>query len=285
MNDTAALHETALRVPRGTDLVEWYFAQGWTDGLPVVPPTEEKVAAMVAALGGEPDRVECKIPPRYGSLTREVLAINLVMAGCKPDYAPVVRATLLALTQPALNLNGVQATTHMAAPLLVVNGPRAREIGMNGGVNAFGSGNRANATIGRAIRLVLLNVGGGCPGDLDKSTLGHPGKYTYAVAENEAESPWAPYHVEKGFAAEDSTVFVIAAEPPHSVTHHVADDPEGILDSISSAMSAIAHNNAVSSGHCTVAIGPEHARTIAGKGWTRHDVRNYLHMNSGNLFL
>ena len=113
---------------------------------------------------------------------------------------------------------------------------------------------------------------------------GHPGKYTYAVAENEADSPWAPYHVEKGFAADDSTVFVIAAEPPHSVTNHVADDPEGILDSICSAMSTIANNNAVSSGHCAVVIGPEHARTIAGKGWTRHDVRNYLHMNAYNLF-
>ncbi len=131
---------------------------------------------------------------------REVLAINMVMAGCKPEYAPVVRAAMLALTAKAFNLNGVQATTHMAAPLLIVNGPVARAIGMNGGCNAFGSGNRANATIGRALRLVLLNVGGGRPGDLDKSTLGHPGKYTYCVAENEAESPWAPYHVEKGFA-------------------------------------------------------------------------------------
>jgi hypothetical protein len=139
-------------LPAGTDLVEWYFAQGWTDGLPVVPPTQDKVAAMVAALGGDPDLVECRVPPRYGSLTREVLAINLVMAGCRPDYASVVRAALLALAQPAFNLNGVQATTHMAAPLLVVNGPVAGAIGMNGGVNAFGSGNRANATIGRAIR-------------------------------------------------------------------------------------------------------------------------------------
>jgi hypothetical protein len=155
---------------------------------------------------------------------------------------------------------------------------------MNGDCNAFGSGNRANATIGRAVRLVLLNVGGGRPGDLDKSTLGHPGKYTYCVAENEAASPWAPYHVEKGFGPEDSTVFVLAAEPPHSVTNHVADDPEGILDSVASAMSTIANNNAVSSGHCAVVIGPEHAQTIAGKGWTRHDIRNYLHMNAYNLF-
>src|SRR5271163_8070 len=285
---TARLTKTeelgAERVPAKTDLVEWYFDQGWTDGLPVVPPTHGRVDEFVAALGGAPDLVECKVPPRYGSLTREVLAINMVMAGCKAEYAPVVRAAMLALTTKAFNLNGVQATTHMAAPLLIVNGPVAGAIGMNGGRNAFGSGNRANATIGRALRLVLLNVGGGRPGDLDKSTLGHPGKYTYCVAENEAASPWAPYHVEKGFSPEHSAVFVLAAEPPHSVTNHVANDSEGILDSICSAMSTIANNNAVSSGHCAVVIGPEHARTIAAKGWTRHDVRNYLAMNAYNLF-
>ncbi len=279
-----AAEPNILLVPAGTDLVEWYFAQGWTDGLPVVPPTRAAVDACVAAMGGTPHHVECKVPPRWGSLTREVLAINMVMAGCRPEYAPVVRAAILALAAPAFNLNGVQATTHMAAPLLVVNGPIARRIGMNGDGNAFGSGNRANATIGRALRLVLLNVGGGRPGDLDKSTLGHPGKYTYCVAENEALSPWAPYHVEKGFNPEASTVFVIAAEPPHSVTNHVADDAEGILDSIVSAMSTIAHNNAVSGGHCAVVIGPEHANTIAARGWSRHDVRSYLAMNAHNLF-
>jgi hypothetical protein len=282
----SAVHKAAeaAPVPEGTDLVEWYYDRGYSDGLPVVPPTPEKVAAMLAALGGEPGKVEARVPPRWGVLTREVLAVNLVLAGCKPEYAPVVRAAMLALCEPAFNLNGVQATTHMASPLLVVNGPLAREIGMNGGCNAFGSGNRANATIGRAIRLVLLNVGGGWPGDLDKSTLGNPSKYTYAVCENEAGSPLAPYHVEKGFAAEDSTVFVMAAEAPHSVTNHVANDPQGILDSICSAMSTIAHNNAVSSGHCAVVLGPEHATTIAKHGWKRHDAKSYLWMYSGNKF-
>jgi hypothetical protein len=268
----------------GDDLVEWYFEQGFTDGLPVVPPTPEKVAAMVEALGGDGSFLECRVPPRWGSLTREILAVNLVMAGCLPVYAPVVRAALLALTDPQFNLNGVQATTHVAAPLLVVNGPIRNKTGMNADCNVFGSGNRANATIGRAIRLVLLNVGGGTPGDLDKSALGHPGKYSYCIAENEKDSPWVPYHVEKGFSAGDSSVFVIAAEAPHSVTNHVANDAEGILDSMVSAMTTIAHNNAVSSGHCTVVIGVEHARTIAGCGWKRTDVRNYLWMNATNRF-
>lgn len=271
-------------VPAETDLVELYYARGWTDGLPVVPPTHAKIDAVVAALGGDPDHVECRVAPRWGALTREVLAINMVMAGCLPEYAPIVRAAMLALTDPAFNLNGVQATTHVAAPLVIVNGPLAGAVGMNGGPNVFGSGNRANATIGRAIRLIMLNVGGGRPPDLDKSTLGHPGKYTYCVCENEADSPFAPYHVEHGFKPEDSTVFAIAAEAPHSVTDHHCNDPEGILDTMCSAMSTIASNSAVLGGHCTVVLGLEHAKTIAAHGWTRSDVRHYLWMHSGNPF-
>ena len=278
------LAEPLSRDVTDVDLVELYFERGWTDGLPVVPPTREKVDAVVAALGGEPAFVECKVAPRWGSLTREVLGINMVMAGCKPEYAPVVRAAMLALTDPAFNLNGVQATTHVAAPLVIVNGPIARAIGMNGGANAFGSGNRANATIGRAIRLIMLNVGGGRAPDLDKCTLGNPAKYTYCICENEEASPFAPYHVEHGYAPDQSTVFAIAAEAPHSVTDHHCNDPVGILDTMCSAMSTIASNTAVLSGHCAVALGLEHARTIAKHGWTRNDIKSYLWLNSGNRF-
>ena len=283
--DTSPLDAaTATPAPQGLDLVEWYFRQPWSDGLPVVPPTPEKVAAMVDALGGDPAMVECRIPPRWGDLSRETLAINLVMAGCLPGYAPVVRAALLAMCEPQFNLNGLQASTHMAAPLLIVNGPVRKSIGMNAGCNVFGPGNRANATIGRAIRLVMLTVGGGVPGDLDKATLGHPGKYTYCIAENEEESPWAPYHVEQGLRPEDDCVFVIASEAPHSASNHVADDPEGILDTLISVMSTMGHNNATMGGSCTVIVGVEHAKTIAAKGWTRDDVKNYLWMYSGNTF-
>jgi len=271
-------------VPSGTDLIELYYERGWTDGLPVVPPTRQKVDAIVEVLGGEGEHIECSVAPRWGALTREVLAINMVMAGCRAEYAPIVRAAMLAITDRAFNLNGVQATTHVASPLIIVNGPLARQVGMNGGANAFGSGNRANATIGRAIRLIMLNVGGGWPPDFDKSTLGHPGKYSYCVAENEIESPFAPYHVEHGYRPTDSTVFAIAAEAPHSVTDHQCNDPEGILDTMCSAMSTIASNSAVLGGHCTVVLGVEHALTIAKHGWTRSDIRNYLCMNSGNAF-
>lgn len=266
----------------GTDLIELYYERGYSDGFPLVPPTPGKIGAVLDALGGEPARLIARVPPRWGSLTREILAINMVMAGCRPEYAPVVEAAMRALCEARFNLNGVQATTHMASPLLVVNGPIRKAIGMNAGCNVFGSGNRANATIGRALRLVLLNVGGGWPGLLDKSTLGHPGKYTYCIAENEEASPFAPYHVEKGYGAGDSTVFVLAAEPPHSITNHFANDAEGILDSVCSAMSTICNNNAVSAGHCAVILGPEHATTVAKSGWKRHDIRHYLWAHSGN---
>ena len=194
------------------DIIEKYYELGYTDGLPVVPPTEEKIDLFVKALGGNAQLVECNIPPRWGALTREVLAINMIMAGCKPEYGPVVRASMKALTERTFNLNGVQATTHMASPLIIVNGPIAKEINMNGGANAFGSGNRANATIGRAIRLIMLNVGGGKAPDLDKCTLGNPAKYTYCICENEDASPFAPYHVEKGYDADISTVFEVYPE-------------------------------------------------------------------------
>src|SRR5688500_610305 len=146
---------TAAQVPEGTDLIEWYYERGYSDGFPIAPPTPRKIAAVIDALGAEGERLLCRVPPRWGSLTREVLAINMVMAGCRPEYAPVVEAAMLALCAPPFNLNGVQATTHMASPLLVVNGPVRKTIGMNAGCNVFGSGNRANATIGRALRLML----------------------------------------------------------------------------------------------------------------------------------
>jgi hypothetical protein len=278
------IQEAGVAGSDNPDLIEEYFKRGWTDGLPVVPPTREKITAFVEALGGAPEYVECKVAPRWGLLTRNVMAINMIMAGCLPAYAPVVRAAMLAMTERPFNLNGVQATTHMASPLVIVNGPIARQIDMNGGANAFGSGNRANATIGRAIRLIMLNVGGGRAPDLDKCTLGNPAKYTYAICEHEEASPFAPYHVEKGYDPNVSTVFTIAAEAPHSVTDHQCNDPEGILDTVCSAMSTIASNTAVLNGHCTMALGLEHARTIAKFGWTRNDIKNYLWMHSGNRF-
>src|SRR5258707_12321430 len=142
-------------VPTGTDLIELYYDRGWSDGLPVAPPTQEKIDTVVAALGGDPQFIECKVAPRWGALTREILAINMVMAGCRPEYAPIVRAAIMAVTDRAFNLNGVQATTHVASPLIILNGPLAAEGGMNGGGQTFGSGKRAKAKIRRAVRPLM----------------------------------------------------------------------------------------------------------------------------------
>ena len=266
-----------VEMPEGVDPVEFCYEQGWTDGLPVVPPTEDRVAAMLEAAGGEPDEVLCRVAPRWGEATRLKVAVNAVMAGCRPEYFPLLRAALRALCDERFNLNGVQATTHVCAPLTIVNGPVAKRLGLNAGANVFGQGFRANATIGRAIRLILTNIGGGVPGVLDKSTFGHPGKYTYCIAENEDASPWEPLHLERGLSRDASAVTVFAAEAPHSVTNHISNDAYGILTSCADTMATMGCNNAYVMGEFLVAIGPEHAAAIAADGWTKDDVRSFLY--------
>ncbi|MDA9975727.1 hypothetical protein N9F34_02735 [Alphaproteobacteria bacterium] len=194
----------------GEGLIECYFEHGWADSLCVVPPKVEKVDAEVAVLGGGENFFECKVAPRWGLLTHEVMAINVVMEGCKPAYAPVIRAVIKANEEPWFNLNGVQATTHMDPPLVIVNGTVARKIGMNGGVNPFESGNRANATIGRALRLIMFDVGGSRAPDPDKCALGNPARYSYCIAENGAESPFAPYHLEQGYRGRRSSPLLLS---------------------------------------------------------------------------
>ena len=181
------------------DINRHYQERGWTDGLPIVPPTEDDVGEFLRWVDRHPQDVVAVLPPRQGEATVERIAINAVMAGCRPEYLPVIITTIEALADPAFNLDSIQATTHPVAPLVIVNGPVARELGINAGYNAFGQGFRANLTIGRAVRLVLMNVGGGLPGTGDRSTQGSPAKIAYCVAENEAASPWEPLHVEAGF--------------------------------------------------------------------------------------
>ena len=204
-----------------------YLERGWSDGLPITPPTPERVAAMLAASNLEPQQVVAQLPPNWGDATVERLAVNAVMAGCLPDYLPVIVAGVSAMSDPAFNLYAVQATTHSCAPLFIVNGPIRAQLGLNSGSGAYGPGWRANAAIGRAVRLALLNIGGGYPGIGDMSTQGAPSKYTYCVAENEEANPWTPLHVERGFAPEQSTVTVLAGEPPHNINDHTGSSAGG----------------------------------------------------------
>ncbi len=253
-----------------------FEARGWSDGLPVVAPTRARVDAMLRYCDRAPDFELGTMPPRHGIVTPEILAINAVMAGCRPEYFPVVLAAVEAMLEPAFNLFAVQATTHPCAPCVIVNGPIARELNINARYGAFGPGVRANATIGRAVRLILLNVGGAAPGVLDRSTQGQPAKYAFCVAENEAESPWPPLHVERGFDPADSTVTVTGAEGPHNLNDHISDHADGILATLEGAMSDMGANNAYLYGQPTIAFGPEHAAILAAGGWSKDAIRHYV---------
>ena len=270
------LRSQRIAVKDYSHAVELFYEKGWTDGLPVIPPTEEKVEAMLRAVERDPGEVVGLVAPRFGKATLEKIAVNAVMAGCLPAYFPVVVAAVEAATDEAFNLNGIQATTHVSAPLLIVNGPVRRALDINGGPNCFGQGWRANATIGRALRLVLINIGGGYPGRTDKACLGHPGKYSYCVAENEEASPWEPLHVERGLAAGDSAVTVFGCEAPHSVTDHVSGTGRGILATVADTMATRGNNNMYRAGEMAVVIGPEHAETLRAEGWSKADVRQFL---------
>lgn len=257
-------------------LFEWFCERGWTDGLPVLAPTEVAVESMLAAVKRDRREVVAVLPPRQGEATIERIAINAVMAGCRPEYLPLLISAIEAVADPAFNLDGVQATTHPVAPLIIVNGPVAVELGIASGYNCFGPGHRANATIGRAMRLLLMNVGGGLPGTGDRATQGSPSKYSYCIAENEAANPWGPLHVERGYHPEQSTVTVIGCEGPHNIQEHVSNTGEGILQTIAGAMGQAGSNNILRHGWPLLALGPEHAATIAEDGYRKEDVKAYV---------
>ncbi len=206
---------------------EFAIKQGWSDGMPLYVPTEDKVARFTSAVRVD-NETFAPISPRQVVPTMRSLAANAVMAGCKPEYFPVVLAGLRAVLDPAYNLHGTLATTHPCGQLMVVNGPLRKTLDINCGSNCMGQGRRANATIGRALQLILLNIGGAKPGDMDRSTQGSPAKYSYCFGENEEESPFAPYHERKGFAATDSVVTTMAAEPPHNINDHASNTGKGL---------------------------------------------------------
>jgi len=267
------------------ELQEAFHARAWSDGLPIVPPTEGRVLAMIGASGRDPgDSLGVVVPPRFAEATVENVAINAVMAGCLPLHFPALLAAVEAVCDPAFGLYSIQATTHPCGVLMLFTGPVVETLGLHAGYGAFGPGHRANASLGRALRLVLINIGGGLPGLGDQSTQGSPGKFSYCVAENEAATPWEPFRIAQGFAAEDSTLTVIAAENPHNINDHVALKDTDLLVTVADTMATIGSNNAgcIGSGDLLVALGPEHAHTAASGGMSREDVQRFLFEHARN---
>jgi hypothetical protein len=258
------------------DDAEAMFERGWTDGLPVVPPTPERVARMLAGTTRPADEIVAVIPPDLVECSVEKVAVNAVMAGCKPEYLPVVLAAVEAACTSEFNAHGLLATTYFSGPVVVVNGPIASAIGMNSGGNAFGQGNRANASIGRALQLVIRNVGGGRPGEVDRATLGNPGKLTFCFAEDEAGSPWEPLSVERGFPAGVSTVTLFAGEGPRGVVDQLSRTPESLARSFAACLRSVAHPKLAIAFDAMLVVSPEHARVFRDAGWSKARLREEL---------
>jgi hypothetical protein len=252
------------------DAQAYFEEKGWSDGLPIIPPTEERVSQMLAAVKSEPGDVIGAVPPRWAPANVEKIAINGVMAGCKPEYMPVLIAAVEAITDPKLNLYSLQATTGGPAVMLIINGPIRKQLNINGGSNALGEGFRANATIGRCVRLIQRNIGGSYPGTTCKATLGWPGKYSLCVGENEEASPWEPLHVERGFKADQSTVTAISADASIRASDLDSTKGVGILTNFADRMEGPSGPEAI------MVICPEHAKIIAGDGFSKTDVKKFV---------
>ena len=260
------------------DPIEAAFARGWTDGLPVVPPTEERVARMLEGTRLPADHVLCALPPDLAECTVEKVAINAVMAGCRPEYLPVVLAAVEAAAGSSFNIHGISATTYFTGPVLVVNGPVRRTIGMNSGINVLGQGNRANLTIGRAVNLVVRNVGGARPGGVDQATFGNPGKLSFCFPEDEEGSPWESLAVERGFSPDESTVTLFAGHGPIEVIDQKARSPEALARSLALQLRMVAHPKLAGMSEAIVLISPEHTRVFWEARWTKDRIRQEIHL-------
>ena len=283
MTSESSVRATRLQVAPAFDEVNRLFLErGWSDGLPIVPPTEERVAAMVDAVGLPAEEVLGVMPPGDGIVTVEKVAANAVMAGAMPQHMPAVLAAVRAALTADYNVGGVAATTAGAAPLIIVNGPVAGRIGVNGDTACFGSGYQANAVLGRSLALVVRNLGGAHPGEMEKSTQAQPAKYTFCTAENESQSPWQPFHVDRGYASDDSTVTLAAVRAFHQITETTVETGEEALQTLADAMRVLGVVSYYIQGRdCQVllVLCPEHAQEISASGYSKQDIKEYLFQN------
>ncbi|WP_420634950.1 thioredoxin [Candidatus Palauibacter sp.] len=258
------------------DAVEACFDRGWTDGLPVVPPTPERILRMLAGTARAPDEVVGAVPPDYAECTVEKVAINAVLAGCKPEYLPVVLAALEAALYPDFTLHGILCSTCFTAPLIIVNGPIARRLGMNSGLNVLGQGNRANATIGRALNLIVRNVGGGRPGEIDRATFGAPSKFTFCFAEDESDEEWESLSVSRGIARGASAVTLFQGEGVQGIMDQRSRTPDQLTASLATCLLAVCHPKICEWAHAVLLLSPEHYAIYREAGWGRARITDAL---------
>lgn len=262
---------------RMREVNEYLFEEEWSDGLPMIPPTPEGVERMLRGTVRDRHELIGIIPPGWGKATVERIAINGLMAGCKPAYMPVLIAAVQAVTDERYRLQGSQGTTDCIAPLLIVNGPAAEALGFESTAGCFGHGTRANATVGRALNLMLLTLGGAIPGKIKKSTLSQPGTYSFCIAENAAASPWEPLHVERGFEPRASTVTALAAAPMSQVSDHCNATGTGILTSLCDSMAVLGNCAVYRASESVVTFPPELAAVFQREGWSKQAVKVYIH--------
>ena len=258
------------------DEFEAAYSRGWSDGLPVVPPTPERVLRMLSGTTRDPAEVVAIVPPDLIECTVEKVAVNAVMAGCRPEYLPVVLAALEGACSEEFNIHGLLATTYFSGPILIVNGPITRKIGMSSGINVLGQGNRANLTIGRALQLIVRNVGGGKPGGVDRATMGSPSKLGLCFAEREEDSPWEPLHVERGFLPEQSAVTLFAGQGPAPIMDQLSRSPESLIRSFAGCLDATPHPNLALGIDAIVVVPPDHARIFRDAGWSKGRMRDEI---------
>ena len=271
------LKSREIAVGEWDDPMEACFERGWSDGLPVVPPTDARILRMLGGTDRKPDEIVGNIPPNLVPCTVEKVAINAVMAGCKPEYMPVVLGVLEAALDPLFVLHGLLCTTHFSGPLVIINGPAAKAIGMNSGVNALGQGNRANATIGRALQLIVRNVGGGLPGGMDRATLGNPGKYTFCFAEDESDPDWEPLAVRRGIAAGKSAVTLFHGEGVNGFIDQKSRTPEELVRSLAMGLFGVGHPKLCLAGNAVLVLAPEHYKIFKDGGWNRRRIEDELY--------
>jgi hypothetical protein len=275
--DTDLLQARKIELAESEDIMEACFERGWSDGLPLVPPTPLRVTRMLSSTDRSANEIVGSVPPDNRPCTIEKIAINAVMAGCKPDYLQVVIAALRAALKDEFCMHGLLCTTYFSTPVMIVNGPITKQIGMNSGVNALGQGNRANATIGRALQLIVRNVGGGIPGGIDRATLGNPGKYTFCFCEDESDAEWPSLSMDRGYTREDSVVNLFAGSGVQPFVDQQSRQPESLAKNLANSLRSVANTRSFGMADAIIVISPEHRRVLRECGWTKPNLKQALY--------